>query len=81
MTPLIFAAHLGSDKMVQLLLNNKASVNLRQSTTLRSALWYASNAGNHKVVNTLLEGRADVDLADRVRTRVACPPLLAKCSP
>ena len=63
-TPLMFAAGAGQVEIVQLLLENGATVNLAGSEAKTSLHW-AAQAGNPEVISLLLEAGADPKAVDR----------------
>jgi hypothetical protein len=64
-TPLMYAAYVGHDTIVTLLLENQVNVDVRTSNKAATALMLAASCGNEAVVYFLLSSGADINAMDK----------------
>lgn len=64
-TPLMYAAYVGHDNIVHLLLDHHVDVNARTSKNGATALMLAASCGNVSVVEFLLQSGAKIDIQDK----------------
>ena len=63
-TPLMYAAYVGHDNIVNLLLEFSVDVNARTTRNGATSLMLAASCGNKSVVNFLLQNNAKIDAQD-----------------
>lgn len=63
-TPLMYAAYVGHDNIVNLLLDNEVDVNARTTKNGATPLMLAASCGNESVVYFLLQNGAKIDIQD-----------------
>ena len=64
-TPLMYAAYVGHDNIVNLLLEHQVNVNARTAIKGTTPLMLAASCGNQSVVNVLLQNGAKIDIQDK----------------
>lgn len=64
-TPLMYAAYVGHENVVNLLLEHQVNVDARTTNKAATALMLAASCGNEAVVYFLLQNGADINAMDR----------------